>query len=453
MDIESRSGERTGEARPRWKRVLLSGSLAATLLASSFLGMIPQAADGAIAGVQKVLDEQGQTLDEFDEAGDDCRVGSMKYCASFDVNLADGVVFQAQLNKPTSSADLVLVNSFGTKVASEDVSAQESGWLEVAVSSSGESTWGLSVQQPGQFRLMVGSNSRLHYNVYGFTIPDAWKKVNPTSTTQGVFDSKSSKRSSGKNSVYQDGVLFDGKKGMEISIAFTSSSVSGRRVVLRDQYGNNLADESSEITKYKLEYDGLYQVYISGDTQGKFTLKLTETIRVKSLELDKAAVMLRTAPASKKTITLKAIVSPSNATNKKVTWKSSNTGVVKVGANGKLTAVKPGTATVTAKTRDGGKTAKVQVTVKKGIAVTSVKVTPKKVTLKLSKVKTATLTAVVSPSNAANKKVTWKSPNSKVVKVDKNGKITAVKKGKATVTATTKSGGKTAKVQVTVKKK
>ena len=72
MDIESRSGERTGEARPRWKRVLLSGSLAATLLASSFLGMIPQAADGAIAGVQKVLDEQGQTLDEFDEAGDDC---------------------------------------------------------------------------------------------------------------------------------------------------------------------------------------------------------------------------------------------------------------------------------------------------------------------------------------------------------------------------------------------
>ena len=74
-------------------------------------------------------------------------------------------------------------------------------------------------------------------------------------------------------------------------------------------------------------------------------------------------------------------------------------------------------------------------------------------TLKLSKVKTATLTAVVSPSNAANKKVTWKSSNSKVVKVDKNGKITAVKKGKATVTATTKSGGKTAKVQVTVKKK
>lgn len=63
------------------------------------------------------------------------------------------------------------------------------------------------------------------------------------------------------------------------------------------------------------------------------------------------------------TQTLNATVSPSNATNKNVTWSSSDESVAKVDNSGKVTAVKAGTATITVKTEDGGKTASCVVTV------------------------------------------------------------------------------------------
>jgi len=64
------------------------------------------------------------------------------------------------------------------------------------------------------------------------------------------------------------------------------------------------------------------------------------------------------------TATLKATVSPSNATNKAVTWKSNNTAVAKVSSSGKITAKSPGKATITVTTNDGGKKATCEITVK-----------------------------------------------------------------------------------------
>ena len=72
-----------------------------------------------------------------------------------------------------------------------------------------------------------------------------------------------------------------------------------------------------------------------------------------------------------------------------------------------------------------------------------------KTTLKLQVKKHSTLTAIVSPSGASNKNLTWKSSNPKVAIVNKNGKVTALKAGKTTVTVSS-SNGKTAKCTVTV---
>ena len=67
---------------------------------------------------------------------------------------------------------------------------------------------------------------------------------------------------------------------------------------------------------------------------------------------------------------LTATVAPDNATNKAVTWKSSNTGIATVDDNGKVTAVKEGSATITVSTADGNKTATCDVTVKEKPIIT-----------------------------------------------------------------------------------
>lgn len=87
--------------------------------------------------------------------------------------------------------------------------------------------------------------------------------------------------------------------------------------------------------------------------------------------------------------------------------------------------------------------------VERPVAVTGVKVSPTSKTLK-SKGEAFELKAEVSPSNAANKAVTYKSSNDKVATVSAEGTVVAVANGKTTITVTTKDGGKTAKCEVTV---
>jgi len=142
--------------------------------------------------------------------------------------------------------------------------------------------------------------------------------------------------------------------------------------------------------------------------------------------------------------TLSATVSPSNATNANVSWSSSDATIATV-ANGKVTAVKAGTATITVKTEDGGYTATCAVTVT--IPVTGV--TLNKSTLALVAGSSATLATTITPEDATNKSVTWSSSDTSIATVS-DGKVTAVKAGTATITVTTTDGSKTATCTVTV---
>ncbi|EFA22171.1 alpha amylase, catalytic domain protein, partial [Bifidobacterium gallicum DSM 20093 = LMG 11596] len=130
---------------------------------------------------------------------------------------------------------------------------------------------------------------------------------------------------------------------------------------------------------------------------------------------------------------LSATVAPSNATDKVVSWKSSDAAVATVDASGKVTAKKAGTATITASA--GGKSSSVTVTVASAsVPVSSVTISPSSLSLK--KGESGQLTATVAPSNASDKTVTWRSSNPAVVSVDADGKVTALKAGVAAVTAT-----------------
>lgn len=147
-----------------------------------------------------------------------------------------------------------------------------------------------------------------------------------------------------------------------------------------------------------------------------------------------------------KTVTLTASVTPSNATNKKVTWSSDNTGVATVTANGVVTAKKAGTAVISAKTADGGFVAICKITVYVPVMDVDVSVTK----LDVPKGQTRVVTAVVAPSNATNKKVTWTSSDPNIAKIDSNGKITGVSKGTVVIVCKTDDGGYRASCEVNV---
>ena len=173
-------------------------------------------------------------------------------------------------------------------------------------------------------------------------------------------------------------------------------------------------------------------------------------VNASSISLDKTTLSLTSVD---QTSQLTATVLPANATNKSVTWTSSNTSVATVDANGVVTAKANGTATITATTVDGtnlSATCQVAVNIPTEIKATSISLD--KTTLSLSSVgQTSQLTATVLPTNATNKSVTWTSSNTSVATVDANGLVTAKANGTATITATTTDGSnKSATCSVTV---
>ena len=171
----------------------------------------------------------------------------------------------------------------------------------------------------------------------------------------------------------------------------------------------------------------------------KATCKITVTNPV--IKVTKVTLNKTTASVVKgKTLTLTATVTPTNATNKNVTWKSSNTKIATVDGNGKVTAVAAGTATIicTAKA-DKSKSATCKITVTNP-AVKVTKLSMNKTSVDLLKGKTVQLKVTVTPSNATNKAVTWTSSNKKIATVTSNGLVKAVGTGTVTITAKAKDG-------------
>ncbi len=173
-----------------------------------------------------------------------------------------------------------------------------------------------------------------------------------------------------------------------------------------------------------------------------YTMTLGSYVGIASVKIPSSKSM-KVGEAS----TITAQITPKNATEK-YKYSSSNSKVVKVSAAGKLTAVSKGTATITIKTTDGGIKDTCKVTVKE-VAVTKVTLDLKKASLYAKE--TLQLKAVVSPKNATNTKITWKSSDAKIATVNSSGKVTAIKKGTCKITAS--SGKITASCTITVREK
>lgn len=142
---------------------------------------------------------------------------------------------------------------------------------------------------------------------------------------------------------------------------------------------------------------------------------------------------------------LKTTIYPKSATEK-YTYSSSNKKVATVSWNGTVTGIASGKVTITVQSLDSKRKATYTLTVKK-VDVLDVKLSESKKTLIVGD--TFQLKATVTPSNATSKDILWKSSNTKVAKVDKNGNVTIIGSGKCTISAT--SGTITEKCNITVK--
>ena len=169
--------------------------------------------------------------------------------------------------------------------------------------------------------------------------------------------------------------------------------------------------------------------------------KVNIDIPVTGVTVDKATLSLEV----NKTSTLVATVAPENATNKNVTWKSSDNTIATVNEAGVVTAKAIGTATITSTASTQTATCEVIVTKAPNVDVTKITIDP--TTLSLEVNKTSTLIAEVFPENATDKSVTWKSSDETIATVDANGAVTAKADGTATITAT--AGTQTATCTVT----
>ena len=129
--------------------------------------------------------------------------------------------------------------------------------------------------------------------------------------------------------------------------------------------------------------------------------------------------------------TLIATIMPEGKTDGQMEWRSSDTDVAEVDAEGVVKAKAKGKATITVTTVDGGHTASCEVQVYQ--PVTSLNLNNETLTLKTGE--TQQLIASISPSDADNKNVIWSSENENIARVDKDGKVTGVKAGQVWIYA------------------
>ncbi|WP_457945435.1 Ig-like domain-containing protein [Caproiciproducens sp. LBM24188] len=170
--------------------------------------------------------------------------------------------------------------------------------------------------------------------------------------------------------------------------------------------------------------------------------KVTVTVPATGVAVNKSAITL----AMGKDEALTATVFPEDTSDKAVQWTSSDESVATVDSFGKILAVKPGTAIITATTHDGGFTASCTVTVV--IPVTGISLD--KTSLTLVRLSGDKLTPTITPADATDQAVIWESSDESIASVDNFGNVKGVGAGGATIRAITHDGNISAECQVAV---
>jgi uncharacterized protein YjdB len=214
--------------------------------------------------------------------------------------------------------------------------------------------------------------------------------------------------------------------------------------------------ESSDTTKVSVSDSGL----ISAKNIGKIfiTVKTVDGsktavcsvsvvasgIPITKIALDKPTLTIAVGAYAKLSDTL----FPSNTTEKRTIWSSSDTSKITVSDSGLVHGITKGNAVVTIASIDGAVSACCSVTVIAPVAVTGI--TLNKSTAILSVNDTQQLMAAILPSNATNQKIVWSVSDSSKASVSTTGMVTAKAEGKTAITVESMDGAKAAVCSVSV---
>lgn len=244
----------------------------------------------------------------------------------------------------------------------------------------------------------------------------------------------------------------------------SSISISSRSVVLETAQTKQMSVEvvPSNVSFDCIEWQSTNSNVASVNNSGVVTAKGVGTCTIKAVSTDgsnklsycSVTVTQRVAnfeisskPESIKVgekATLSAIVAPSFATNKVLKWSSSNPEIASVSARGIVTALKEGTATITAVTSDGSNisksfTLKVEPSNTKPIKhITSI--TLNSIRKIINQGDDFIITGSVQPTDATNTSLTYVSSNTNIAEVDSNGRVYGKSKGTCVIYVSSNDG-------------
>ena len=204
-------------------------------------------------------------------------------------------------------------------------------------------------------------------------------------------------------------------------------------VMIKNSVNSDYLQEGDDSVGYAM----VLQNYYTFDHSDKTNVAI-------KLSWDDGAVDLNGGTAEAK---IKAKVYPINLPDKKITWKSSDDNIAKIDSGGNITAQNPGKATLTAMLYSQKKSATATLSVRQ--PVPGIFMPTSTITLYTGG-EGRLLQTEIFPKNATNQNITWKSKNTKIARVDENGRVKPVGVGMTEITATTEDGGFEAKCFVNV---
>ena len=204
-------------------------------------------------------------------------------------------------------------------------------------------------------------------------------------------------------------------------------------VMIKNSVNSDYLQEGDDSVGYAM----VLQNYYTFDHSDKTNVAI-------KLSWDDGAVDLNGGTAEAK---IKAKVYPINLPDKKITWKSSDDNIANIDSGGNITAQNPGKATLTAMLYSQKKRATATLSVRQ--PVTGIFMPTSTITLYTGG-EGRLLQTEIFPKNATNQNITWKSKNTKIARVDENGRVKPVGVGMTEITATTEDGGFEAKCFVNV---